>query len=54
MTALDGFYFGTNEAIAFDSTGQFLQSLKVTPITKEFYDQLKKQLKYEQDNENAE
>lgn len=41
LTALDEFYFGTNETIAFDPTDQFLQSLKVTLITKEFYDQLK-------------
>lgn len=33
-------YFGTNEFVSFGSTDELLSSLKVTPITKEFHDQL--------------
>jgi hypothetical protein len=36
----DEIYFGTNECISFSSTNELLSSLKVTSITKEFYDQL--------------
>jgi hypothetical protein len=36
----DEIYFGTNEFVSFSSTDKLLSSLKVTPITKEFHDQL--------------
>ena len=36
----DCIYFGSNDFISFESTDRLLNSLKVTPITKEFYDQL--------------
>lgn len=36
----DEIYFGTNEYISFSSTNKLLNSLKVTPITEEFYSQL--------------
>lgn len=39
-TKEDEIYFGTNEFVTFGSTDELLSSLKVTPITKEFYTQL--------------